>query len=61
MKRYQIHLSKHFNTEITVEAESEQIARSYVQALPDSHFDWHSDLPIKIELVEPIHTDDPEG
>lgn len=60
MQRFQIHLSKNFNAEITIEADSEQIARSYVQMLPDSHFEWHSALPTKIELVETIHADNPE-
>lgn len=61
MKRFQIHITKQFSAEVTIEAESEQIARSYVLSRPDSHFHWHGDLPITIELVEPIHTDDPEG
>lgn len=61
MKRFQIHVTKQFIAEVAIEAESEQIARSFVLSRPDSHFRWCGDQPIAIVLVEPIHTDDPEG
>lgn len=64
MKRYQIHLTKTIDAEITIEADSERVARDYALSRPHSHFHWRDSGPQKITHVEEIAvfevTDNPQ-
>lgn len=54
MKRYQIHLTKTVDAEITVEADSEHIARNYALSLPHNRLVWSETTRPQIVHVEEI-------
>ena len=52
MKRFIIHVTKTFYADITIEAESEQIARNYVINLTDGQFNWHGADQPTITMID---------
>lgn len=58
MKRYQIHLRRALLCTIHVDAESENIARQYVNKLDDQLIEWEVELPKQIVGIDTI--DNPE-
>lgn len=64
MNRYQIHLTKTIETEITVETENEQIARNYALSRPHEHFMWRIPRDAKIvhlDVLDVVDHDDNPG
>lgn len=63
MKRYQIYVQRPVTliSEITVEAESVDLAKTFVSNLPSSSFEWQitaGSKPHTIDTVEVIETED---
>lgn len=52
MKRYQIHLAQTVETEIIVEAESEQIARNYALNVAHDKLPWSPAQPPKVTHLD---------